>query len=147
VAQEGLEIDRFHYTDSSGKRITGKEPLERIASLVIPPAWKHVRISPWPGGQLQAVGMDTTGRIQYLYNLKFTEKQQRKKFAKIEKFGYFLPKLRKITNQHISLDGYPREKILAVVMRLINSLYFRVGTEESKQNYGTYGIRPFKTNI
>ncbi|HEV8592011.1 MAG TPA: hypothetical protein VGQ55_07910 [Pyrinomonadaceae bacterium] len=142
--RKGSKSTGFVYTDSSGKRIIGKEPLDRIASLVIPPAWKHVRISPWSGGRLQAVGMDTTGRIQYLYNPKFTEKQQRKKFAKIEKFGYFLPKLRKITNEHISLDGYPRKKILAVIMRLINSLYFRVGTEESKRNYGTYGITTFQ---
>ena len=75
--------------------------------------------------------MDTTGRVQYLYHPKFAEKQQRKKFAKIEKFGQYLPKLRKVTNEHISLDGFPREKVLAVMMRLINSLYIRIGTDKA----------------
>jgi DNA topoisomerase-1 len=84
--------------------------------------------------------MDGTGRIQYLYHAKFTEKQQRKNFAKIERFGEHLPKFRAVTNDHISLEGFPKEKVLAVMMRLINSLYIRVGTEKSATHYRTYGI-------
>jgi DNA topoisomerase I len=84
--------------------------------------------------------MDASGRIQYIYHSKFAERQQKKKFAKIEKFGEYLPKLRRITNEHIALEGFPREKVLAVMMRLINSLYIRVGTEESVKHYKTYGI-------
>ncbi len=130
----------FRYVDCVGKPITRAEDLERIKSLVIPPAWRHVRISPFAGSSLQAVGMDTTGRVQYKYHPKFSEKQQRKKFQKIEKFGEYLPKLRKVTNEHLALDGFPREKVLAVMMRLINSLYIRVGTEQSVRHYKTYGI-------
>jgi DNA topoisomerase-1 len=134
----------FAYVDCVGKRITDEQSLERIRSLVIPPAWRHVRISPSPGSRLQAVGMDTTGRVQYKYHPKFSEKQQRKKFEKIERFGEHLPKLRKVTNEHLALEGFPREKVLAVMMRLINSLYFRVGTEKSVRHYKTYGITTLK---
>jgi DNA topoisomerase-1 len=130
----------FHYTDAAGKKITNDADLERIRALVIPPAWKHVRISPAGGGAIQAVGMDTTGRIQYLYHQKFAERQQRRKFAKIEKFGEYMPKLREATNEHIALEGFPREKVLAVMMRLMNSLYMRLGTEKSRRHYQTYGI-------
>ena len=130
----------FHYLDAAGQKITAIENLERIKSIVIPPAWKYVRISPSPGGRLQSVGMDTTGRIQYLYHPKFQEKQQRRKFSKIEKFGEYLPRLRERTNEHIALEGFPREKVLAIMTRLINSLYFRVGTEKSARHYRTYGI-------
>ncbi len=138
--RKGTMARGFSYVDSSGKRVTAEVDLERIKALVIPPAWKHVRISPFAGSSLQAVGMDTTGRPQYLYNQKFSEKRQRQKFSKIEKFGEFLPKLRTATNEHITLDGFPREKVLAVMMRLINSLYIRVGTDKSARHYKTYGI-------
>lgn len=138
--RKGSKSKGFFYADSAGKKITGEDALERIKTLVIPPAWRHVRISPSASSRIQAVGMDTTGRIQYLYHLKFSEKQQRKKFAKIEKFGEHLPRFRAVTNEHISLDGFPREKVLAVMMRLINSLYIRVGTEKSAHHYRTYGI-------
>ena len=68
--------------------------------------------------------------------------QQRKKFARIEKFGEYMPQLRKITNEitneHISLDGFAREKVFAIVIRFINSLYIRMGTEKSVKQYRTY---------
>lgn len=136
----GSKSRGFHYTDSNGKKITDAATLERIKALVIPPAWRHVRISPSVSSRVQAVGMDTTGRVQYIYHPKFSERQQKKKFTKIEKFGEYLPKLREVTNRDIALDGFPREKVLAVMMRLINSLYMRVGTEKSAHHYRTYGI-------
>jgi DNA topoisomerase-1 len=138
--RKGTKSKGFKYFDKEGSEIKDEASLERIKSLVIPPAWKHVRISPSASGNLQALGMDTNGRVQYLYNPKFRYKQERKKFEKIEKFGEHLPKLRKVTNEHLALEGFPREKVLAVMMRLINSLYIRVGTEKSVKQYKTYGI-------
>ena len=146
LQRRGSKGRGFYYTDANGKRVTDGETLERIKSLVIPPAWRYVRISPAASTAIQAVGMDTTGRIQYLYHPKFSERQTRKKFEKIERFGKYLPRLRAVTNEHISLDGFPREKVLAVMMRLINSLYIRIGTEKSARHYRTYGITTLKNN-
>jgi DNA topoisomerase-1 len=138
--RKGSKPKNFKYLTAEGENITDENQLARIKSLVIPPAWKYVRISPVASGKIQALGMDASGRIQYIYHPKFAERQQKKKFAKIEKFGEYLPNLRKVTNQHIELEGFPREKVLAVMMRLINSLYIRVGTESSVKHYKTYGI-------
>ena len=138
--RKGSKSRGFKYFDAEGKQIKDEKHLDRIKSLVIPPAWKYVRISPSMNGKLQAVGMDTTGRVQYLYSGKFRQKQERNKFRKIEKFGEYLPKLRKITNEHLNLEGFPREKVLALMMRLINSLYMRLGSPNSVKNYKTYGI-------
>ena len=140
IQRKGSNSKNFRYFTAAGKPIADEEILERIKSLVIPPAWKFVRIAPSASSKVQALGMDKLGRIQYIYHPNFAEKQQRKKFAKIEKFGEFLPGLRKATNEHIALEGFPREKVLAVMMRLINSLYIRVGTERSVKEYKTYGI-------
>jgi len=138
--RRGGKASGFFYVDKDGKKITDERHLDRIKSLVIPPAWKFVRVAPSHSGKVQAVGMDTSGRIQYLYHSKFREKQDKKKFSKIEKFGEHLPNLRRLTNEHIALEGFPREKVLAVMTRLINSLYIRMGTEKSVKNYKTYGI-------
>ena len=138
--RRGSKPKGFRYFDKNGGEIKDERHLERIKSLVIPPAWKYVRIAPSISSHLQVLGMDTNGRIQYLYHSKFREKQEKKKFQKIEKFGDHLPKLRRITNEHLTLEGFPREKVLAVMMRLINSLYIRVGTEKSVRQYKTYGI-------
>ena len=138
--RSGRSVRSFKYIKPDGSEVTDDESLERIRSLVVPPAWKFVRINPYPGGKIQAVGVDSTGRIQYLYHPVYASRQQRKKFAKIERFGQLLPELRRLTNEHIAMPGLPREKVLAVAMRLINSLYFRVGTDLSARVYKTYGI-------
>lgn len=144
--RKGSKARGFYYVAGDGKRISDETSLTRIASLVVPPAWRFVRINPAVGGRVQAVGVDTTGRVQYKYHPAFSERQQRKKFAKIERFGDHLPRLREVTNRHIILDGFPREKVLAIMVRLINSLYFRVGTEGSVRRYRTYGITTLKND-
>lgn len=138
--RRGSKSKGFFYVDAGGRRVTDKASLERIAQLVIPPAWRCVRVSPHASSSLQAVGIDTTGRVQYKYHPKFSEKQQRKKFSKIVEFGRRLPRLRAVTNEHIATEGLSREKVLAIMMRLINSLYIRVGTDKSVRHYRTYGI-------
>ncbi|CAN5688882.1 DNA topoisomerase IB [soil metagenome] len=138
--RKGGKKSGFRYVDVDAKQIKDENHLERIKSLAIPPAWKYVRISPSESNKLQAVGMDTSGRVQYLYHQNFRKKQEREKFEKIEKFGEYLPKLRRITNEHLELDGFPREKVLALMTRLINSLYMRIGSPKSVKQHKTYGI-------
>jgi DNA topoisomerase-1 len=130
----------FWYEDPKGRRITDETHLERIRSLVLPPAWEHVRISPSARSPLQAVGIDKMGRLQYKYHASFAARQQEKKFKKIERFGEYLPSLRRLTNEHIALEGFPRERVLAIATRLINDLYLRVGSEDSVRRYRTYGV-------
>ncbi len=130
----------FSYFTFDGRKIVDENSLEKIRSLVVPPAWRHVRISPASGGRIQAVGIDTGDRLQYIYHPKFAESQQRKKFARIEKFGEHMPEFRRITNKHISADGFPRDKVLAIMTRLINLLYIRMGTDGSVRQFRTYGI-------
>ncbi|HKP13284.1 MAG TPA: DNA topoisomerase IB [Blastocatellia bacterium] len=138
--RRGTKQKGFWYEDHKGRRITDEAQLERIRSLVLPPAWTHVRIAPSPRGRLQAVGVDTAGRIQYKYHPSFSARQQQKKYAKIERFGAALPALRRATNEHIALEGFPRERVLAIIIRLINDLYLRVGSELSVKRYRTYGV-------
>lgn len=144
--RRGSKSRGFYYIDHDGKRVTKADAIERINSLAIPPAWQHIRICPSSGGRLQAVGVDAAGRVQYLYHPAFARRQQRKKFARIEEFGEYLPRLRKTTNEHIVLAGFPRDKVLAVIVRLINSLYFRVGAEQSARQFRTYGVTTLKND-
>jgi DNA topoisomerase-1 len=136
----GTKHRGFSYEDATGHPVKNEVELERIRALVIPPAWKHVRISPSARSSLQAVGIDTSERVQYIYHAQFAARQQRKKYEKIERFGESLPALRRKTNEDINLEGFPRERVLAVIVRLINDLYFRIGSEKSVKRYRTYGV-------
>ncbi|MDT7780733.1 MAG: hypothetical protein QOC99_3245 [Acidobacteriota bacterium] len=136
----GSKSRGFHYETAAGRRVEDETALERIKSLVIPPAWREVRISPTPRGRLQAIGLDRAGRVQRIYHASFTARRALRKYEKIERFGAALPALRRKTNEDIAREGLCKERVLAVIVRLINDLYFRVGSEESVRRYRTYGV-------
>ncbi len=137
---------RFRYSRADGSAIRSRDDLKRIKSLVIPPAWRDVRISPSPRTPVQAVGVDALGRIQYRYRPEFLARRAAKKFDKLVRFARHLPKLRDATNDHIARDGLGRERVLAVVVRLINELYFRIGHERNVMRHRTYGITTLRKN-
>ena len=70
----------FRYFDSRGNRITDSSALERLESLVIPPAWQDVWISPKSSAKLQATGVDAAGRRQYRYHPDFRAEREQAKF-------------------------------------------------------------------
>src|SRR5213592_3998590 len=131
---------RFGYVDARGNRITDPDKLERITGLVIPPAWEDVWISPSPSAKLQATGLDAAGRKQYLYHSAFRAQQDQAKFDRLIRFAQQLPDLRAATAEHMDNDMLDRERVSAIATRLINSGWFRVGTERYAKESKTFGI-------
>jgi DNA topoisomerase-1 len=130
----------FSYLDPSGRRLTGHAELERIRQLAIPPAWKDVWICPIPSGHLQAVGTDAAGRKQYLYHPAWRQRRDQAKFQHMIEFGRALPNLRRVASQHLALDGFPKDRVLACAVRLLDIGFFRVGSEDYAGQNGTYGL-------
>jgi DNA topoisomerase I len=130
----------FRYLDARGIRITDPAKIARIESLVIPPAWKDVWISPRPTAKLQATGIDAAGRRQYLYHPEFRAAQEEAKFDKLIRFAERLPDLRQVMSEHISHEPLEREWTSALAVRLINLGWFRVGSERYARTSKTFGI-------
>jgi DNA topoisomerase-1 len=131
---------RFRYYDAQGREITDEQKLERIRSLVIPPAWKDVWIAPSPRSKLQATGVDAAGRKQYLYHPAFRARQEQAKYDRLIGFAERLPGLRATMAGHMELDGYPADKVSAIAVRLINLGWFRVGGDRYAKQSRTFGI-------
>lgn len=131
---------RFRYVDSRENRITDEAKLARIESLVIPPAWKDVWISPRARGKLQATGVDAAGRRQYLYHPDFRARQEQAKYDKLIRFAEALPDLRAAMGEHMERETYDRLRVAAIAVRLINLTWFRVGSDRYVQESRTYGI-------
>jgi DNA topoisomerase I len=131
---------RFRYVDSHGRPITDEAALERIRSLVIPPAWTDVWISPNAGAKLQATGVDAAGRRQYLYHPDFRAAQERAKFERLLHFAQSLPTLRGRARRHLALGPYERDWACAIAVGLVNDAWFRVGSDRHARASRTYGI-------
>jgi len=136
----------FRYLDANGRKITDEQKLERIRSLVIPPAWKDVWISPSTRSKLQATGIDASGRKQYLYHPAYRARQEQAKYDRLIRFAERLPDLRLAMADHMELDGLPAEKVGAIATRLINIGWFRVGGDRYAKRSRTFGITTLRQN-
>ncbi len=130
----------FEYLDENGDRIEDPEVIERIAELVIPPAWEDVWICPWPMGHIQATGVDQRGRKQYLYHPKWRERRDQQKFDEMLEFARALPAMRERVAEHLDSDGMSRERVLACAVRLLDRGFFRVGGEDYAVDNESYGL-------
>src|SRR5690554_4278690 len=130
----------FTYQDERGKTIQDEEIRQWIKSLVIPPAWTDVEISENKKADLLVTGRDDKGRKQYIYHPKYTERQNAKKFDRIVSFADQLERMRRVTGQHLRKHKLSREKVLAVMLRLMESAFFRPGSETYSRENATYGL-------
>lgn len=133
----------FEYLDEDGRRVDA-ETLTRIRELAIPPAWKEVWICPYPGGHLQAVGLDAAGRKQYIYHRKWTERRDQEKFDHMVEFAGALPALRDLCRKHLKHPELDRERVLACAVRLLDRGFFRIGTEGYAEQNQSYGLATMK---
>jgi DNA topoisomerase-1 len=130
----------FVYLDPDGARIDDPEILQRIHELVIPPAWEDVWICPYPGGHIQATGIDQAGRKQYLYHPRWRARRDQQKFDDMVAFARTLPALRDTVEATMQTGGMGYEHVLACCVRLLDRGFFRVGGEDYAVTNQSYGL-------
>lgn len=130
----------FQYRDARGNSIRDEATLERIRRLAIPPAWTDVWICADPCGHLQATGRDAKRRKQYRYHPRWSETRNATKFARLTEFAAALPALRKRVETDLARNGLPREKVVAAVVRLLESTAIRVGNAEYARDNDSFGL-------
>ncbi len=130
----------FFYEQANGARVKDKETLGRIKSLVIPPAWEKVWISPLANGHVQATGRDARGRKQYRYHPKWREQRDETKFEHIMAFARVLPKIRQKVARDIRRPEMDWAKIVATVVRLLETTVIRIGNDEYARDNHSYGL-------
>jgi DNA topoisomerase-1 len=124
----------------NGIRIKDDKQLKRIKKLVIPPAWKEVCITDLTNGHLQATGHDDKGRKQYLYHPIWRKVRDQSKFYKMTAFGDQLPSIRKRISTDLNQKGWPKTKVLALVIRLMETTQIRVGSTQYARENNSYGL-------
>lgn len=130
----------WQYEAPDGTPVRDREVLARIRSLVIPPAWTQVWICPSANGHIQATGMDDRGRKQYRYHPKWRKVRDEDKYGRMLDFGKALPQIRAQVERDMSLPGLPRPKVLATVVRLLETTLIRVGNEEYARTNKSFGL-------
>ncbi len=135
-----LSGKHFFFLRENGSRLKDPAEIERIRKLAIPPAYREVWICPDPKGHLQATGRDDRGRKQYRYHPFWRQQRDETKFQHMLKFAKALPGIRRRVQRDLRKPGMPREKILATVVRLLETTVIRVGNDEYARDNHSYGL-------
>ncbi|MBC7374020.1 MAG: DNA topoisomerase IB [Frankiales bacterium] len=130
----------FAYRDPDGRPVTDPVVLERIRSLVIPPAWQQVWICQVTNGHIQATGIDARGRRQYQYHDAWRLQRDLAKHDRILDFAGRLPAARQRMHADLAVDGLGRTRVLACAVRLIDLGFFRIGGEQYASENQSYGL-------
>src|SRR5215471_8137646 len=134
----------FEYFDTEGKPIRDEQRLLRMERLAIPPAWTDVWICPSPNGHIQATGRDARGRKQYRYHERWREVRDENKFDRLAQFAKALPSIRRRVARDLKLQGLPRQKVLATIVRLLERTFIRIGNEEYARENKSFGLTTLK---
>lgn len=150
ISRENLPIERIKGNKKfiyllRKKPIKKKSDLERIKQLVIPPAWKDVRIASLSNAHIQAIGYDLKRRTQYKYHPVWVKVRNRTKFYKMLHFGKSLPQIRKQIEEDLKLAGWPKNKVLALIIKLMEETHIRIGNEQYAKRNKTYGLSTLRT--
>lgn len=130
----------WDYYNPQGKLISDQKIIDRCNKLVLPPAWADVWISPDPKANLQATGKDAKGRLQYRYHDDWTKARAEEKFDGMIGFAKTLPVIRKKVESDLKLEGMPKDKVVALIIKLIDLYHFRVGNDEYAKTNKSYGL-------
>ena len=130
----------FSYRDALGQVVRARKTLERIRALAIPPAYTEVWICLDARGHIQATGRDARGRKQYRYHPQWRSLRDEGKFERVIAFGRALPALRRCVRRDLKLPGFPREKVLAIVVAVMAETLLRVGNDEYARSNRSFGL-------
>jgi len=130
----------WRFVKPDGNEVDDAEEIQRIHHLAVPPAWTDVWICPYANGHIQATGRDARGRKQYRYHERWRAVRDEAKFEHMVEFGRALPRIRERVAADLRRPGLPREKVLATVVRLLDTTAMRVGNEEYARDNRSYGL-------
>ncbi len=130
----------FDYIGPEGRRLRDAATLDRIRALAIPPAWEQVWITVHPRGHLQATGRDARGRKQHRYHERWREIRDANKFDRMAGFGRALPRIRARVARDLRREGLPKEKVVATIVRLLETTFARIGNEEYARENHSFGL-------
>ena len=130
----------YSYYDAQGNLVRDKELIARFNRLIIPPAYTSVWISPAENGHLQFTGVDAAGRKQYRYHLSWNQLRNQSKYHRLQTFAAHLPAIRQQVDRDLNRHDLDHDKVVALVIRIMELTAIRVGNESYKKLYGSYGL-------
>ena len=134
----------YNYYDKRGNKINKKSISKYLNNIYIPPAYNNVMINKNKDSKVLAIGIDKKGRKQYIYNKKSIIKNSKNKFKNLINFGKNYKKIINKINKDINSNK--KEKLIALILKIIIECNFRIGNEKYVKDNKSYGVSTLKNN-
>ena len=138
--KEGSPTISWDYHLPNGKKLVDEDRIAFLNSLAVPPAWTEAWFCPNENGHIQATGKDANGRLQYRYHPKWNEYKSILKYQNVDEFAIALNELRRSVDSDLGAIKMDRDKVVAIVVRLIDRYHIRVGSDQYAQENESYGL-------
>ncbi len=139
ITRKRVGTRAWAYFNPDGERITGRDEIDRLNAIALPPAYQQAWFCTDPEGHLQATGVDARGRKQYRYHPDFRARRDKKKYSGTLEFGAALPKIRRKVAADLRKRNLARDAVLAAIVRLLDTQYLRVGSEQYARDNKSFG--------
>ncbi len=136
--------NNFRYIYKDGRPVNDKQTLEQISHIYIAPAYQNVKI--YLNSDLLAVGIDTKGRKQYVYSEEFKKKREKKKYCQLMTLSSKIEKLKAKIKEDLKQNDYNLNKLIAVVLKIMDLCNFRSGQRKMEKKYKSHGITTVHKN-
>lgn len=133
--------------DSQNNIVYDPDILYYIKSLVIPPAYKNVKIYYYDNRSIKKIlyeGYDSKGRKQVIYSPEWIKIQEKKKFNTLLQFSKSINFINTTIKKLLNEKKLTKNKIIAMILQIIIHCGFRVGSKKYLQLYNSYGITNIK---
>jgi DNA topoisomerase-1 len=122
----------------NGSKIIDKKLIDQISHIYIPPAYNDVKI--YLKRDLLATGIDNAGRKQYVYSDNMKKKREVKKLNQLLKLSKSILNVKKKIEKDLKLKEFTKNKLIALVLRIMDLCNFRSGNKNNEKKYGSHGL-------
>lgn len=138
LKKNNKSYEYFKINNSHETKVIDINILEEINKIYIPPAYKDVRI--YLGKKVLATGIDSAGRKQYIYSEDSKKERELKKHKRLAKLSVNILRLKRKINNDLSVYGFTKNKLIALVLKIMDLCNFRGGNKIYEKKYGSYGL-------
>ena len=129
----------YEYFDHKNNPVDKSIVKRLLDGLYIPPAYRDVKINLNKKDKVLAIGYDEKQRPQYIYNKKFTEVNNQKKFHKMIEFGENYKKMMNSVKRDLYSEEECKEKQIAMALMLVVECGIRIGSEKYRDENESFG--------
>ena len=130
----------YIYKYKNGTVVTNKAIIEYAKTAPCPPSYSNVVIDPNKRSKYICIGYDATKRKQYKRSKYFEDLQNKRKFCTLINLGNKLKDIRDDYQKLIEGGRMSMNKIIAIILSIIEVCNFRIGTLRCKTEFKTYGL-------